>query len=290
MNQTIDKVLKAQSVTDLWPDLNLWKQGYRDLASVLHPDVCKEPGAPDAMAKLNQYKADLETGKKHKDDAGEVIYNFTHCKIKGDNTLLKQSYDNYKYLMSLKDEASKNFQNYLPLDAELKDGELIFSLPYRAIPLSSLGEVEQKHVNWIASRMFEFSAWINQIGYVHLGINPESIYVMPENHGIIVTSFYHMTKIDQKVTTISGRYKQFYPAKLFSEKIATTNIDTDLAKRTAIYLLGDKSGSGTRLRKTHNEDILNFFQKEEIDPKKNFVSYRELLKKHFKSEFHIFNV
>jgi len=57
----------------------------------------------------------------------------------------------------------------------------------------------------------------------------------------------------------------------------------DLAKRTTLYLLGDKSGSGVMLRKTHENEIIDFLQKPKVYvADENYNEYRgALLKKIF---------
>ena len=290
--EVIEKVMNSKSVVDIFYDMNDWKFNYKKYIVLIHPDKCKLPKAVEATEKLNKFKEELEIGKKHNDDAGTISYALKTVTIIGDKVLLKKSFDNYNFLMSLKDESSKHFQKYLPVSGKLiSENELEFTLHFRAVPLSSLGTVEQKHANWMLSRMFEFASWINQIGYVHAGINPESIYIMPENHGMCCVSFYHLTKLNEKIKTISATYKNFYPPQLFVNKTAESNIDLDLAKRTTIYLLGDKSGSGVLLRKTHENEIIDFLQKQSYVADENYNEYRSLLKKYFDmKEFHKLNV
>ena len=289
--EIIDKILKSNSVVDVFYDVNDYKAVYKNFIKLIHPDICKLPGATEATEKLNKFKRELETGKTHNDDAGIVTYGLKTVTIVGNKDLLKKSLDNYNRLMSLTDEASKNFKKYIPASGRLiSETELEFTLSDRAVPISSLGVLEQKHVNWILSRMFEFTAWINQNGYSHAGINPESIYIMPLNHGMACISFYHMTKLNSPLKTVSAQYKNFYPAQVFVNKKSESNIDVELSKRTAVLLLGDKSGSGVILRKTHNNEIIDFLQKQCYEADKNYIEYRELLKKYFPTEFHKLNV
>jgi len=290
--EVIPKVLNSKSVIDVFYDVNDWKTNYKNYIRLIHPDVCNLPKASEATEKLNKFKEELENGKKHNDDAGVVNYRLKTVEIIGDAALIKKSLANYNYLMSLNDDAAKNFKKYLPASAKLiSENELEFTLHFRAVPLSSLGIVEQKHANWMLSRMFEFSSWINQIGYSHAGISPESIYIMPENHGMCCISFYHMGKIDSELKTISAKYKNFYPPQVFSNKRYESNIDIELSKRTGLYLLGDKSGSGVILRKTHENEIIDFLQKQCDNPALNYSDYRDLLKKYFDmKQFHKLSV
>ena len=108
--------------------------------------------------------------------------------------------------------------------------------------------------------MFEFILWLRQVGYAHMGLNPTTVFVVPETHGIIVISFYHMATLGKKAETISAKYKMWYPTSLFTEKIATPDIDLELSKKIALYLLGDKSAAGTKLKmdKEVNQVVLAF--------------------------------
>lgn len=280
--EAISKLISAKLYIEVFSDLDNWKTLYKEYAKLLHPDKCKDPAAGEAIRKLNEFKDELDKGKKHKDDAGIITYTLKECELVGNVDLINKSYRNYNTLMSLTDKASMHFKKYLPSNmTKTTSNELKFTLPNRAVPLSSLGVLEQKHANWILSRMFEFISWINQIGYSHNGINPDSIYIVPENHGMICVSFYHMTKLDAKLDTVSGRYANFYPASIFSEKQAISLIDIELAKRTAVYLLGDKSGSGVVLRRTHNNEIIDFLQRQHTKTFDTFKEYRKLLEKHY---------
>ncbi|HSY75882.1 MAG TPA: hypothetical protein VK890_03430, partial [Bacteroidia bacterium] len=71
---------------------------------------------------------------------------------------------------------------------------------------------------------------------------------------------------------------------------ATSAVDLEMVKRVAIYLLGDQSGLGVKLRKTHNADFINFLIKRDDDPYNTYKEYRELLKKNFESKFHVLNI
>jgi hypothetical protein len=280
--QAISTLINSKFYIDVFSDLDNWKILYKEYAKLLHPDKCKDPAANEAIRKLNLFKDELDKGKKHKDDAGIITYTLKECELIGSIDLIDKSLKNYNILMSLSDESSKHFKKYLPSNMiKNSSNELKFTMPARAVPLSSIGVIDQKHVNWILSRMFEFISWINQIGYSHNGINPDSIYIIPENHGMICASFYHMTRLSTKLDTVSGRYANFYPSSIFTEKQTIPLIDIELAKRTAVYLLGDKSGVGVLLRKTHNNDVIDFLQKQHTKTFDTFREYRKLLEKHF---------
>jgi serine/threonine protein kinase len=165
--------------------------------------------------------------------------------------------------------------------------ELVFAK--RAIPLGGL-TLPQEHVNWVLSRLLEYTAYLAQVDFVHCGLMPENVFIVPENHGIIIISFYHLTRIGSTVKTISAKYKDWYPPELLQTKLATSGVDLEMVKKIAIYLLGDQSGAGVKLRKTHNADFINFLIKRHDDPYNTYKEYRELLKNNFESKFHVLNI
>lgn len=287
----IAKIIGAKTMKDVFPDISNWKTTYKEYLLLIHPDRCQEHLASQASAKLNEFKTKLEDGQTIEDEAGIITYRMNTVKIKGDKGLLKLSVDRYRLLMSLPDSQHAKLKKYLPESVKIiSENEIEFILRDRAIPISDLGTLPQEHVNWIFSRMLEFAGYINKTGHVHCGINPNSIFVHPEGHGISCISFYHVAGVNARVRTVCGQYEHFYPAVLFKEKKATTDIDVELAKRTAIYLLGDKSGIGVKLKKTHNEKFLDFTLQRHDDPIEAFFLYRKFLDANFPKKFHVLNI
>lgn len=297
--ELINKALGAKKPSDLFTDN--WKEEHRTYSKLIHPDLCKDSRASDAMAIINHYKDIIINGVSYVDETGtfkvyekKIVYDINDTNRK----LILKSVENYKKLKKLTDNASLNFHKYLPESMTLaKDKtsgqyvQLIINLKDRAIPLTQL-KLDQIHVNWLFSRMFEFSLWMSQINYSHLGLNPTTVFVVPETHGIIVINFYHMSELFKKASTISAKYKMWYPTTLFIEKIATPDIDLELSKKIALYLLGDKSAAGTKLKldKTVNQEILNFLLTKHKNGKDDYVQYRDLLAKNFEKKFHPLNL
>ncbi len=283
--EAIEKINKATNFGVLESD-------YKRLLKLVHPDICKIDGAEEASARLNELKVEWKKGIKYKDESGIFYSKGLEAVYEGDPKILLQSVDNYKKLMSFKDDRAKNFQKYLPESMNLSDDKLIVKFSKRAVPLAALPKMEQKHVNWIASRILEFATWVNSVGLSHNGLNLESVYVTPQDHGIQVASFYMMTPMNEKLKGISGKYKTWYPPSIFKNKTAASSIDITLAKKIGIYLLGDKSGVGTKLKRDSdvNQEMLNFFISHSEDPNTTYFHYRDLLTKNFERKFYELNV
>jgi hypothetical protein len=286
-------IQKANKPSDLFTG-NDWKKLYRDYCKLIHPDYHPDSLAADAMAKMNYYKDVLENGTPYVDETGpfrvfekkiEYVVNDANRK------LLTKSVNNYKALMALHDKASENFKRYLPESMVMDKDKLTINLKDRSVPLTGQ-KLPQIHVNWLFSRMFEFTLWLRQIEYVHIGLNPTTVFVVPETHGIIIISFYHMTRLGKKAETISAKYKMWYPTDLFVKKIATEDIDLELCKKIALYLLGDKSAGGTKLKldKDVNQIVLTFLLTKHQNTKEEYGQYRDLLAKNFEKKFYALNL
>jgi hypothetical protein len=289
--EAIKRIMNALSLIHVFPDPSNISSAYQGLMKVIHPDICHLPDAKEAAARLNHFKDEAENGITFKDDVCSINYKFKTVVFTGDEKIIKLSFDNYNKLMSKNDPDSKFFQQYIPLTGRLlAPTKLEFTLPLRGVPMGSVGTVEQKHANWMLNRMLEFCGWLNQEGLCHGGLNPDSVFIIPENHGFICTSFYHLTPLGAPMKTISGKFRHLYPNELFTNKTATPNIDIELAKRSAIFMLGDHSGIGTKLRKTHENEILDFLVRSDSDPKECMREHKAILSKYFNTkQFHIFN-
>lgn len=287
----IDKILSSSSVTEIFRDPLQWKETYRQIARVIHPDVCADSRSVPAFEKINQYKDDFfEKGIRYVDDLSVVTCFYNHAIIEGPADWLKKSFDAYTFLRGHYDEAAKNFIRYLPVSYELAGAKITARFHAYSRPLCELPHLEQVHVNWLLSRLLELSGWFNQIGFIHMGINPKSVFLMPGSHGIQLLTFYHSTKLYQPVRSLPAEFGHFYPYHLFESKVATLDIDPELAKRTSIYALGDHSGIGTVLRKTAHEGFIDFCQMPAESAFQAYKIYRDWLKKEFKPVFHQLNI
>lgn len=286
----IKLLLKGNNFKEVFIDISVWHDTYRSYAKLIHPDVCKLADAEKAYKQLEAYKNFADKGIVFKDDAGEARYFPDRIEFNGDIELLKLSLANYKTLITLKDDWSVKMRIFLPKCGEIKDNKLVFMLWEYGVPILALDIQPHDHVNWITNRMFAFVDWLCSVGYVHNGINPTSAIVLPEMHGLNICSFYHLKKIETKLDTVSGPYLSFYPANIFTKKLAEPSTDIALIKKTAIWLLGDKSGIGIKLKKTHNIEIINFLTRVDIDPCKAVDDHKELIKKLFERRFIVLTI
>lgn len=284
------KILASRQPDDVFSRANYRKE-YLGYLKLLHPDVCRLPGATDAVARLNRYVEQLEAWLKLTDDAGPVRVLPGHrLRFEGDRTLLQQSLANYQRLRALHTPADQHFHRYLPDTLAWEGPALLATTPARVVPLAGL-VLPVEHVAWVLSRLLEYVAWLHQAGFCHAGLTPESLALVPETHGLVCLSFYHLTSLNGPLSTISGTYRFWYPDATFAAKRAAPGIDLALAQRTAVCLLGDASGNGVRLRSTVDDRLVDFLLQPQHDAYDAFKEYRQLLHQLFpKREFHPLNL
>lgn len=289
VTEIIDKIKTASKIEDVL-SISDFKTEFNNIIKEIHPDVCSLDGASEATKKMLLWKEIFENGKEYKNDVGTFVTNGYWVEFKSTEKNHSWSIENYRLFKQLKDTTSENFKRYIPKDGILaSDGIIKYTFDKRAIPLSGL-TLPQEHVNWVLNRLLEYCAYLSQLGFSHCGLNPESVFIVPETHGIQVCSFYHLTRLGNRIGTLSGKYINWYPNEIFATKTAVPKIDIECSKKIASYLLGDTSGSGIKFKKTHNEDFINFIVTQDENAYKALTFYKGLLKKNFKKEFHLLTI
>lgn len=311
------KIQKAKKPEDIF-DSNSIESTYKELAKIFHPDVWKIE--EETFKRLTALKTEglqkIEEGTwgtislidpLYTDDAGSVYKDGLNLVFTGPEDLIRYSYVNWNSIISSQDKVSQNIARYMCSKARMSEALVAgkkspvlymkrekpaFRVSAQRIKDKFPDGLSERHVAWIASRMYEFVALLHTQGLVHSGINPESVFIVPETHGIYVTSFYHMKPMDSKLETISAKYKNWYPAKTLYDKKAIETIDIELVGRTALYLLGDQTGTGYSLlrKKGSTQKFIKFFMSHSENSGEHYGKYRELLKeiwgppKYFKLE------
>lgn len=277
----INKILNAKNIKDII-DVSNFDVEYKKVIKLIHPDLCKDINSHEAFIKLQQLKELFEKGFKFQDDSGFITIkeNIIYFDID-----LDQQNKNKEIYFNLINNATSNFKNYLPLSIE--ENKIITVNPMFSIIGVNFPE---EHVRWLLNRLLEFSAYMENLGYVHLGLNVESFLVNPINHGINVISFYHTTLIGNKINTISAKYKNWYPDKLFLNKKAESSFDISLCKSIACSLLGDNSGRGVKLKGSVSEPLMEFLLKSHKNAFEAMDEYKKILSLNYESKFYHLNL
>lgn len=283
--QKIAEAKHLSQVLDINGDI---ESQYKIVLKSIHPDICKLDKANEATSNLNKLRDVFFNLYTLEDESGSFKTNELEIHyFENSDNLMSLNISNIKKVKKFEGDF---FKKYLP-EKIITNGKITKMFFYeRAIQLNKIGVLEEKHVLWILSRILEYCSYLEKYGYVHLGLSLENIFIMPENHGIQITTFYYLKKYGEKIDSINGRYVSFYPESLFNEKIAYNKYDIILAKKIAISLLGDKSGIGNSLKNKINIKLFEFLKKKHEKVSLCYYELRELIKNNYKSEFHILNI
>ncbi|SDD59286.1 hypothetical protein SAMN04487996_101394 [Dyadobacter soli] len=257
---------------------------FREMVKTIHPDKCKHPRAQDATNRLLEMFRHFTSGSSFTDDSGQFLTNDHWVLFQGDTQAITQARRNQ---LEIAAGATEHFKRYMPYSWDSDHSFLLFN---RAVPLANL-TLPQEHVNWVLSRLLEFCMQLHRrAGRAHLGLTPAHVMLVPETHGIAVAGFYHTAELAGKVSTISAAYRHWYPGQLLRDKMATEHADLEMVKRIGAYLLGDRSGLGTALRKTHHREFVDFLLSSDDDSLACYEKYREMLDRNFPSQFIHLNI
>lgn len=283
---TIRKILESTKPSEIFNLIN-WKEDFRKWSLHLHPDHNKDPLAHEALQKLLEYKKILEEGITFSDEiCDKITFKDGIVTFFGPEDKLKLSYENYLKIMNCC-PGIPTFERYLPSKMELNGGELKVYLQHQSHLIHDL-TLEEKHVRWFLNRMLEFTSILNIHGqWTHCGINPNSVMICPEEHGIQIISFYHSIPVYSLMKSAIGihPYKSWYPAEIWITKESIPEIDLLMVKRTALTVLGDKSGFGYSMRGNISDDFHEYLLQHDEDIHKGYTDYQKLLDKSPR-EFH----
>ena len=279
INQVLEAVHFGQLVSPEGDEVS-----YRSILKIIHPDKSSHPSAADATVKVLRLYEQFKNGRILSDDSGNFRTNDFWLCYHGEKNVIDFGRTQQQLIYNI---ASPHLKKYMPYAWE-GDQKLVFQ--HRALSLVGM-TLAQEHVNWVVSRLLEFCMQLHrQTGQAHMGLVPGHLFLLPETHGICVTGFYHVTPLGKRVNTVSAAWRHWYPDDIFRTKTATEHADLEMVKRVGAYLLGDGSGLGTALIKTHNKDFVNFLLSSDHDSLDCYEKYRAMLDKNFPKQFIHLNI
>lgn len=288
MADEIQRLLDSKSPYSFFGDLVNWKNEYLKLVTQIHPDSSTHPKSADAISKLNSYKSILEK---------PIIFNDGVCEISFDPIRRKAIFkpgtgieynlflEDLKFSEKYVNNSNEHFRKYLPETTKNVGDVKEISFNDFCLPLFYFTTIEEKHCNWIYSRILEFLINCHHLGFGIMNISPENIWIRPHNHGIYVTGFYHSGIIKERARTINNSIIDFYPSHIFTQKIIEESVDLELAKRLVLKLQGDHTGTGVMLRNKINKSLYEYYTSYEKDSRESYNRFRKILDANFKKEF-----
>lgn len=133
---------------------------------------------------------------------------------------------------------------------EVKDGYyVVFSKHADYLRLSDVlehfgGVIEQRHVAWILSTLYNLNCFMKLSGIVHHDIAPRNYFINAKEHdGALLGGWWYARHEGERLIALPQRTIQYGPPSLLTDKIAASVTNSELIKATGRELLGDIIGS-----------------------------------------------
>lgn len=101
-----------------------------------------------------------------------------------------------------------------------------------------LPSLDGRHLAWMFKRLLAILGFTHQCGYVHGGALPPHCLFDTNGHGLCLLSWTHSVPVGQPMTSISTKYRDWYPPEVLDKRPATSATDIYLAAKIVLYLAG----------------------------------------------------
>lgn len=103
-----------------------------------------------------------------------------------------------------------------------------------------------RDVAWMFRRMLVAVGNAADAGFVHAAVTPESVFVHPEQHGLILTQWQYAVKGGQSLVAIPGKRRDMYPTYALEKKPVNTSLDLSMCAKTSLMLMCDSGPKAMR--------------------------------------------
>ena len=102
--------------------------------------------------------------------------------------------------------------------------------------------IDAKDMAWIWRRLLVALGFAHTHKVIHGCVIPPHVMVHPEEHGVVLVDWSYAVLdpvvTDERISAISGPYREWYPAEVFAKDVPTPGLDICMAARCMIDLLG----------------------------------------------------
>jgi len=98
--------------------------------------------------------------------------------------------------------------------------------------------LDGRHLSWIFKRLLTVLGFSHGQGRVHGAVLPCHVLLHAGNHGVQLVGWGQSVEMGRQITSISTRYKDWYPAEVLKKQPTSPATDLFLAARCLIYLAG----------------------------------------------------
>lgn len=202
-----------------WSELGVPRtnEGLRAVQRVVHPDVCKHPQAADAFiaAKNLFHGPDFITRLAMGEFAGNHRINWT---FPPENVDLAE-YAAKAHSAILNQKTPVEWVPRATLSGNILTTDYGQAGWYF---LSEFSSLDERDVGWIIRRLFAIARVANDAGWVHTNIVPETVVVLPSEHGVRLDGWWQAVKVGEPLKT---KPDAFTPIRYFSGMGADTSLE-----------------------------------------------------------------
>lgn len=145
------------------------------------------------------------------------------------------------------------------------------------------GSLDPHHVAWIVSRLLNISCWFQYSGIAHYGLTVDNLYIQPATHEVFVYGGWWYAHDDAASLVAVPRIVLDNTLKtLYEDKVATVEINQNLARMVGRELCGDIAGATLMWDKNIPQPMRDFLLYPASDNAiDDYRRWRETLEKSF---------
>jgi hypothetical protein len=102
--------------------------------------------------------------------------------------------------------------------------------------------IDPKDMAWIWRRLLTALGFAHRNKVIHASVIPPHVMIHPEEHGLVLVDWSYAVlnpdATDERLSAISGPYREWYPAEVFAKAVPTPGLDICMAAKCMIDLLG----------------------------------------------------
>jgi hypothetical protein len=106
------------------------------------------------------------------------------------------------------------------------------------------GKLDQRHVAWILSCLYNLRCYLEWAGLAHNDLSPDTYFVAPIRHtGVLMGGWWYAARFGDKMKALPKRTLTYIPRPVLDSKVAHPITDSELVRATGRELLGDIVGT-----------------------------------------------
>jgi hypothetical protein len=131
--------------------------------------------------------------------------------------------------------------------------------PLRSVMDATGGQIPPVHAAWMIGRLMHVLCYLEWRGVVHGDISVDNFFVHLSNHSMhLYGGWWYSRPAGAKLLALPNRSIRLSPPHIIKKKVADKKLDWELARHTAVEILGAASPTELRMRKDVPANLTDF--------------------------------